>query len=151
MGEQLIRGADGLMHVQPALPAHAMRSFQIVQPLATHWRDATCEEAGCEHHLHGWRTIVAADSPQAAYIRQDRTRRHAETREAAGVACFTFEPGQRCFGVHKVPTGRPQRYFDRGGDWRGNPRGDVAELNAADWLDSFASHQDKIATAMERG
>lgn len=150
-----VTGPDGLQRCEPALPVTAMKSYQILAPRATHYRPATCAEYECPDYLHGWRTIVPADSPAAEYIRHDRTRRHTEQRQPGGLAEFTFEPGQRGFAGpahdHVLPVGRPERFIERGGDWRGNPRGDVREHTADTWVDSFANHQDRLHTALERG
>ena len=141
--------------VPPALPVTSMKTYAISSPLSTHWRPATCAEVECPEFVHGWRTIVPSDSAAADYIRHDRTRRHAETHPDAGLACFTFEPGQHGFSPqhdHQVRTGRPEKYLVRGGDWRGNPAGDRRVLGrAADWVDDFANHQDRLQTAIERG
>ena len=143
-----VMGPDGLMHVQPNLPVHAVKTYAVASPQ----RPATCEQVGCGAHLNGWRTIVPADGPAAAYIRQDRSRRHTETRTGAGLAEFTFEPGQRCFAVHTLPAEGAEKFVERGGDWRGNPRGELrVHTRAGDWQDSFANHQDRLRTAIERG
>ena len=150
-----VTGPDGAQRISPAIPAHAMKTYQVVMPLATHYRPATCAEYECEAYLYGWQTIVPADSPAAEYIRHDRTRRHVEERQPGGLACFTFGPGQQGFAGtehdHKLPNGRPERFIERGGDWRGNPRREQRELRPDDWVDSFANHQDKLNTAHERG
>jgi len=144
-----------MFRIDPALPAAAYQTFEISAPLATHWRPATCAEVECDHYVHGWQTIVPSDSPAAEYIRHDKTRSHREERRDGGLACFTFGPGQRGFAPghdHKLPVGRPERFTERGGDWRGNPRGDVrVHATPDDWVDSFANHQDKLKTRLERG
>ncbi len=133
-----------------------MQSYRISAPLRTHWRPASCAEYECDAYLHGWRTVVPADSPAAEYIRHDTTRRHAETREPGGLACFTFEPGQRGFAGpahdHRVPTGRPERLTVRDGDWRGNPTGRIREhTRPEDFVDDFANHQQRLATRLAQG
>ena len=150
-----ITGPDGLQRIKPGLPAHAVKTFQIRAPLRTHFRPATCAEVQCPAYLNGWRTIVPADSAAAEYIRHDRSRSHAEERRDGGLACFTFGPGQQAFASpeheHRVPNDREPLYSERGGDWRGNPRREGRELAAADWVDSFANHQIKLAERLERG
>jgi hypothetical protein len=45
-----------------------------------------------------------------------------------------------------VPLERPELYVVRGGDWRGNPRGEVRRHSGPDsWVNDFAEHQDRIA------
>lgn len=137
----------------PAMPSQAYNTYAINAPKRTHRRPATCEEAECAAYLHGWETIVPSDSPQADYIRKDRTRRHIETADwDPGMASFTFKSGQRCFAYtqHTVPNGRPPAYRVLHGDWRG------AVLlrkhtSAESWVDDFATHQDRLATTLQRG
>jgi hypothetical protein len=141
--------------LDPKLPAAAFTSYRVLAPLATHWRPATCAEVSCEHFLHGWRTIVPADSPQAEYIRHDRERSHTEARQPGGLAEFTFGPGQRCFAssTHRIRVERDERFFRLGGDHRGNPLGTrpYEHTRAEHWQEDFAEHQDGLATAFERG
>jgi len=145
-----------LNRIKPALPPQAMKTYQVVAPRPTHFRPATCEEVRCDAYLSGWQTIVPADSPQADYIRHDRTRSHTEEREPGGLAKFVFGPGQQGFPPahdHAVRVDRPEVYLVRDGDWRGNPRGTEPRrhVRADDWVDDFANHQDRLATRLERG
>lgn len=142
-----------MFRLEPALPVQAMKTFQVTRPWATHWRPATCQEAGCAHYEQGWQTIVPADSPAAEYIRRGSGRKFAEQQTAEGLAAFTFEAGQPCFASdrHRIPVERPEIFTERGGDFRGNPRGEHRVHTADTWVDAFASHQDKLKTAFERG
>lgn len=153
MAGELIRGADGFMRAAPLLDAHNMKTYQMAQPLATHWRPATCAEVDCPNWLNGWRVRVDGLSPQLLHAATSSGRRYARLDVAEGEAWLVFEAGQPCFAAttHRVLVGRPQRFFERGGDWRGNPRGERRELSAENWVDSFANHQDRIATRIERG
>lgn len=137
----------------PALPAHAMKTYQMAQPVSTHWRPATCAEIECPNYLHGWRVRVEGLDPQLLHAATHSGRKHVVQDVADGETWLVFEPGQACFAAstHRTLIGRPQRYFERGGDFRGNPRNERRELNQADWLDSFANHQDHLKTAIERG
>lgn len=147
---------NGLFRIEPQMPPEAYKTYTVAMPLATHWRPATCAEVGCKAYLYGWRTIVDERTElgqrQAHYIRHDRSRRHSEERQPDGVTAFTFGAGQTCFREHKTRLGRPQRYIVRGGDWRGNPRGEIREhVRGDDFVEDFAEHQDKLATRLERG
>lgn len=147
-----VMGPDGAMHVQPHLPVHAMKSYVIVSPP----RPATCEEAGCAAWAHGWVTAVDEATElgqrQAAYIRGDRSRGHTERRRDDGATEFTFTAGQRCYARHTLPWEGRERFAERGGDWRGNPRGEVRQFTRADdWVESFAEHQNRLAEALKRG
>ena len=139
-----------LFRPDPVGPVHAYKSYEIVSPLSTHYRDGTCDEAGCLAQRHGWRTVVDESTElgqrQAHYIRTQSGRRFTEERTAAGLTDFTFEPGQRCFASHKVPLERPELYVVRAGDHRGNPTGEVRKHSGPDsWVDDFATHQERIA------
>ena len=153
----IIRLGD-VNYIEPLLPEHRMQTFAIRAPLATHWRPATCEEAGCDAFQHGWASYIDESTDlgqrQAHYIRKESGRKFTETRNEAGITEFTFEAGQRCFksSEHRVRNYRDERYLVRGGDFRGNPTGMRREhKNAETWVDDFATHQDKIAEAVKRG
>jgi hypothetical protein len=157
MSGGLIR-AGGASHFEPALPAAKMQTYAISAPLATHWRPATCEEADCGAYLHGWQSFIDESTElgqrQAHYIRRESRRRFTEERNEAGITEFTFEAGQRCFksDQHRVRNYRDERYLVRGGDFRGNPTGmRRVHKNAAEWQEDFQGHQDRLATALERG
>ena len=148
-----------VFRVPPAMPASAYKTFQVSSPVSTHFRPASCEEAGCLAHAHGWATMCDESSDQgqrqAYYIRKQSGRLFVEARTELGITRFTFEAGQRCFASddHRVPLERPELYIVREGDWRGNPRGIEPRFHArpADWVDEFANHQDRLATAIEQG
>jgi hypothetical protein len=148
------------------LPPQAYTTYQIVIPLATHWGPATCEDVDCPHYLLGWQSIIDESTEmgqrQAYYIRKESGRRFREEPggfavapvPSAGMTVFTFEPGQPCFRAseHKAQNGRPERYIQRGGDYRGNPDGRVIEHSGpAPWVDSFGENQERLAAAQERG
>ena len=142
--------------IPPAAPAAAYKTYAIRAPLATHFNVVTCADAACEHHELGWDSIIDESTDlgkrQAHYIRKESGRKFTEERQPDGLTRFSFEPGQKCFQQHKARNARPERYIERGGDWRGNPRGDRYEHTRADtWTESFAEHQDRLRTAAERG
>jgi hypothetical protein len=142
-----VTGPGGAQYILPGMPAHAYTTFQAVSPR----RPATCAEVACARYLHGWVTVVP-EGPQADLARSLRGRyQFTETRQPEGLVEFTFPAGQECWAVHSLPWDGRERFFERGGDWRGNPRGDVREYQSGDWVDKFANHQDKLATALERG
>jgi hypothetical protein len=145
-----------MFRLDPVAPAAAYQTFQVAAPLSTHWRPGTCAEAGCTAHLHGWQTSVDETTDlgqrQAHYIRHDTTRRHTERRADTGLTVFAFEPGQTCFGgQHRIRLDREERFLIRGGDWRGNPRGDRRETTAAGWVDDFGEHQETLADQFGKG
>lgn len=142
----------------PALPAAAMKTYQIASPLSTHWHPVTCEEARCDGFTHGWMSYIDESTElgqrQAWFIRRESGRHFTEERNEFGITEFTFEAGQECFasGDHRARNERPERYLVRGGDFRGNPTGMRREHSGPDpWLDDFATHQDRLATLLEHG
>jgi hypothetical protein len=140
--------------IVPNLPAEAFKTYQIVAPISTHFRKATCEEAQCRGYTLGWKTKLLPDSGQARYIRSSSGRRFTEERNADGTVTFTFPPGQMCFRAseHLVSLEREPLYVVKGGDFRGNPHGvPSVRRNARDWVDDFATHQRAIADRVERG
>jgi hypothetical protein len=139
--------------LEPNMPVGAYRTFQIASPIETHWRPATCEESDCEQYANGWRVRVEGLSPEDLHAIRTSGRQFRQVDVAEGETWLVFEPGQRCFkaATHKVPLGRPELYVVRDGDWRGNPtRQSFQHSSAESWVDQFATHQDKLAEAIER-
>lgn len=146
----------GLFRIEPLMPVQAYKTYGMSMPLRTHWRPASCEEADCEAYRNGWQTIVPAASDHAELIRSADFRRRYRYTEQPGegpLAVFTFPPGQQCFksSEHRVPVGRPAIWTVRGGDWRGATTEPRVHKRAEDWVEDFAGHQDRLATAIERG
>lgn len=145
------------MRIVPQAPAGVYQTFQIAAPVATHWRDATCEQVDCPAYLNGWRTVIDERTDlgqaQAGYIRHDRSRKCAEQHMPDGLTAFTFERGQTCFQKHQARVERPELFVVRGGDWRGNPAGVEPRLhkNPDFWVEEFAENQDRMSTLVERG
>ena len=158
MTEQMVPeqwGAEGgvRMRIAPRLPPGAFRSFTILAPVSTHFRPATCEEVRCEQHVHGWATTVETAGPQDHYIRRESGRSFTVEVLPGGLTRFTFEPGQACFrsGDHKVRLEREEIYVARAGDWRGTDGDVIRHSGSADWVDEFATLQDRWTRAVERG
>jgi hypothetical protein len=97
------------------------------------------------------RELILLGVRQAEYIRSGQSgRSFRELRTEDGRTVFRFDSHQRCFAEHRS---RAELYVVRDGDWRGNPRGTAPRqhVRAADWVEDFAGHQDRIKTAHERG
>jgi hypothetical protein len=142
--------------IVPRLGAEHFKTYQIVAPLSTHFRPATCREVECAGYTGGWRTTVLPDSPQANYIRRSSGRRFTEepNPNGDGTVVFTFPAGQQCFRAseHRKSLEREPLYVVKGGDFRGDPRGEQAQrMNAPDWVDNFAEHQQGLADRIEQG
>lgn len=141
---------------EPKGPVSAYKSYEIKAPLATHWSVATCADVDCDAYLLGWESHIneATDlgQRQAHYIRRESGRRFTEERTPAGLTVFKFEAGQKCFAQHNARNARPERFVERGGDHRGNPRREFrAHVRPDDWVESFSEHQDRLRSALERG
>lgn len=144
---------------EPLGSPEGYKTYAISAPLATHWRKASCEEIDCEHWRNGWQSIVdekdARGMAVARYIRKESGRGFHTERLEDGRTCFIFLPGQMCFSAgsdsHRVQI-REENFILRSGDYRGNPDGrSLTFPGARDWVDDFGEHQDRIATAIERG
>ena len=145
-----------LYRPDPVMPAASYKTYAILQPEETHFRPATCEEAKCGATVNGWKTQVDESTElgqrQAHYIRKVSGRLFYEEHNVEGLTDFLFPAGQQCFAQHRVSLERPALFMVRGGDWRGNPRGERRQhASPDDWVDDFAEHQDRLRTAFERG
>lgn len=141
--------------VEPKLPPHAFKTYQILAPAETHWRAVPCSADSCANHEHGWRTYVDERTElgqrQAHYIRRESGRGFTEERNENGVTEFTFLPGQQCFDVHHERIERPEHFLVRAGDWRSSLEVIRRHTSPADWVDDFANHQNAIAEKVNRG
>jgi hypothetical protein len=140
--------------IQPARSAAAYKTFEVRQPVDTHFRKATCADVDCPNYLNGWRVRVEGLTPEALHTAKTCGRKFVELSAAAGETWLMFEAGQPCFRTteHRVLLDRPQIFIARGGDFRGNPRGDRrVHANADDWVDEFANHQQVLADRLKEG
>jgi hypothetical protein len=143
--------------IQPNMPVTAYKTYRILAPVSSHFRPGTCAEADCPHYLGGWQSIIDESTvqgqEQAHYIRKLSGRSFKERRNEIGLTVFSFEAGQKCFGgQHQVRLDRPELYVVQDGDWRGNPTGRVRRhADAADWVDDFGEHQQRLADLREEG
>lgn len=141
----------------PQMPVGAMKTYQILAPRPTHWRPTSCANVDCPNHLHGWITKVDESTDlgkqQAWYIRNQSGRKFTEDRNTEpGITLFTFEAGQTCFRRHQERLDVPELFIVRGGDWRGNPTGDLRRHESADdWVEDFGENQLRLADQIEKG
>lgn len=121
---------------EPKMPVHLMKTFRVINPIHTHFRQATCQEVACEKYLHGWRVLILDEADPVWVMRMEYfqnkltprcDRRYREYRDEHGTRVFEFEAGQEFFASdthqHRVAIDRPPLYVVQGGDWRGNPTG----------------------------
>jgi hypothetical protein len=141
---------------EPNLAPHEYKTYRLSAPLATHFRDATCQEVDCGAYANGWRTTVDVSTDlgrkQANYIRLLSARAFTVV-ETGTLVEFTFPAGQTCFAQHKVPLERDVTYRVVGGDHRGNPRREsFTHTSPGSWVDDFATHTERISKILaERG
>lgn len=141
----------------PALPSKAMKTFQVVAPVSTHTRIATCEEVECAQYARGWRMKIDLETrlgqDQAHYIKYTSGRSYKVVGRADGLVELEFKAGQPCFQEHRVRTDRPEVYRVKGGDYRGNPLRTPTRVHTKPelWLEEFQENQDRLKTQIERG
>ena len=138
----------------PLLRPQDKKTYSILSPKATHWRKASCEEVECEGLQHGWMMLIdertELGQKQAYYIRKLSGRKFTE-ETCEGLTSFTFEAGQTCFTEHEVPLDRPELYVVRRGDLEHDLGEKKVHANGENWADDFATHQQQIADAIEKG
>lgn len=137
----------------PILPVQNMQTYEIVSPVQTHTRVATCQEVDCPNRANGWATVVDVSTDlgtrQANWIRL-QSGRFYNSEQVADIVKFIFAAGQNCFAEHRILLDRPELYIKRGGDWRARTS-DPINMRVEDWLDDFAETQDTIADRQRKG
>lgn len=139
----------------PKGPQAAYQTFRARQPLQTHFRRATCAEVDCARFVNGFRIPTVPGTPlgdRQAYLIRESGARHVTVRQPGGVVDYVFPPGTMCFERHFRSLFREPLTAITRGDHR-TPRAARAPrvMAAAEWLDRFRAHQDKIATEVQRG
>ena len=141
--------------IEPALPVQAMKTYGLRAPLATHFREATCEEVGCEPYRRGWVTWLdsIAQSDLIQTVRNSGRKPSAVLHEDGRIG-FVFEAGTRCFKahLHRLPLDREPLYVVRAGDWRGNPTGEQrVHVRGTDWVEDMQESLEQTRRRQERG
>lgn len=152
---KLPNGSMG-MRVAPRMTPQAYRSFEVHSPLSTHYRSATCAEVECQHYLSGWLSRIDMSTPlgvQQARAIKASGRTFTEESVTGTVVVLRFAAGQACFQApHKVPTGRPELYVVRDGDWRGNPTGRSRKhKQPVLFVEEFEENLSRIRDRIEQG
>jgi hypothetical protein len=143
---------EPLRPIMPIGPASAYQTYSIRAGNDT-TVVAACKDVGCQAWAHGWESTFdeATDlgRAQAAYVRTKSGRTFTERRTGAGLTVFRFEPFQRCFAEHRT---RPDSFWVRDGDFRGNPTGWARRhTGAADWIEDFQEHEGLLADERQKG
>jgi hypothetical protein len=150
-------GRTQVSRILPAMPVQDYKTYGMSMPIKTHWRPATCEEVDCQAYRSGWVTTVdlSTDLGKKQYelITHDRERRYSMQRVSVTLVKFTYGPGFPCFArsEHRVPLERPARFIVAHGDWRGYLERPRVHQRAEDWVEDFSTHQDRLATAIQKG
>jgi hypothetical protein len=140
----------------PRLGTHQVQTYQVLSPVSTHFRPATCEEVACIHYQTGWRNVVDERTQlgqrQAYFVRKESRRSFTEERGEDGLTTFTFASGQPCFTRHQIKLDRQELYLVRGGDKRGNPTGFHRQHTRPEhWVEDMQENQDRLRSAIEKG
>lgn len=140
------------MLIEPNGPSRLYDTYGVIAPKATHTRPATCEEIECGAHIHGWQTKIDVGTEigqkRARYI-IDHSGRRWTAEQNGGLVTFTFPPGQKCFGEHRVAIGREPFFTIKRGDYRTYARPRVVE--GSEWIDRFANNQINLKQSHDRG
>jgi hypothetical protein len=140
--------------IQPQGQVQDYKTYQIVSPLSTHWRPATCAEVDCMNYLKGWRLRVEGLPPEMVHTAKTCGRKFTELHVSATENWLVFEAGQPCFRAqqHHKLLDKQEIYVVRDGDFRGNPTGAVRKHTSPEfWREDFAEHQEKLARQIQQG
>jgi hypothetical protein len=153
-----IIGPNGECRFPPKLPAASMKTYELRQPLATHFVEVSCAQANCARRengfIIGFDLTVPAKVAAANELAAIANRRGMKwSYEVVGSTVqFTFAKGQDCFETHRRALEREPLYIVRNGDFRGNPRKErKVHTSGENFVDDFANHQDRLATRLEQG
>lgn len=138
--------------IQPQMAVQAYKTYALSQPQRSHFRPATCQEAGCLNYHNGWKLRVEGQPERMIHVAKNSGRKWVEQAVSDTEHYLVFEAGQPCFAArsHVVPREIEPIYSIRGGDWRGTTAL-RRTMSAAGWLDDFGEHQQRIADQIERG
>lgn len=136
----------------PKMRAQDYKTYSLQTPTATHTRVGTCAEMDCPAWRNGWSLRIEHMDAQMRHVAMHSGRHYQEVSIVEGETYMVFAPGQMCFEVHRVPLQREPFYFVGRGDHRMfDVRRARQHANGDDFVDDFASHQDALATELERG
>lgn len=124
------------------------KTYQIMSPLRTHHRKATCAEVNCPDYLSGWRVRIEGLPADMLHTAKTCGRKFTELHVTENENWLVFEAGQPCFraGQHYKLLDKQEIFIVRDGDWRGNPTGNVRRHTRPEhWVEDMTEHQDKLA------
>lgn len=130
------------------------KTYQILSPLSTHWRPATCAEVDCPEYVNGWRVRTEGLPPDMVHAARTSGRRFTELDVSPTEHWLVFEAGQPCFRaqLHRQLLDKQEIFVTRDGDFRGNPTGQVRKHTRAEfWVEDMAENLDRVRAFQERG
>lgn len=140
--------------IPPQGRANDYKTYQIVSPLSTHWRPATCAEVECAEYAKGWKLRVEGLPADMLHAAKTSGRKFSELDVTESEHWLVFEAGQPCFRarMHRKLLDKQEIFIARDGDFRGNPTGNVRRHTSPGfWLEDFQENQDRIAQQIQRG
>ncbi len=148
--------ARALFRLPPKNPVHVMTTYSIINPAGTHSRQATCAESDCRNYRFGWKVRLDPLTPDLRAQIKRSGKKFTKSEISATETWLVFDAGQECFdgdaGRHRIPIDRPPLFVVRGGDWRGNPRGERrVHKDMAGWIEDMSTNHDKLMTRLARG
>jgi hypothetical protein len=140
--------------IPPQGRVHDYKTYQIVSPLSTHWRPATCAEVECPEYTKGWKLRVEGLPPEMLHAAKTSGRKFSELDVTEAEHWLVFEAGQPCFRarMHRKLLDKQEIFIARDGDFRGNPTGNVRRHTRAEhWLEDMNENQDRLERILRRG
>lgn len=133
------------MMMKTYLDPRKVKSYRMVRPKDTHFKEATCNDVDCPHYNFGWFTTVPIGSPQEHYIRNQSGRQFTASSEDGLNVTFVFPAGQKCFQQHRVPLERPAISLIM------NTQGQYNKVEFPRFVDDFNEQSYKINKARKEG
>lgn len=130
------------------------KTYQIVSPISTHWRPATCADVDCPEYTRGWKIRIEGLPPEMVHAAKTSGRKYTELDVNESEHWLVFEAGQPCFRaqLHRKILDKQEIFIVRDGDFRGNPTGNVRRHTRPEhWTEDFAEHQDQLARQIQQG
>lgn len=162
---QVPYGNGTVTRLCPDLPPENFRTYEMRLPPATHLIPASCDDTDCEAWRGGFALTVDTSTElgrqQHDYLSGDKTRSFHVQKVSEHLVKFVYKPGSECFSVvevggvrarHSIPSGRPPVFIARGGDFRGNPRGDRRTHTRAEfWIEDMEENLGTVRDIQQRG
>jgi hypothetical protein len=130
------------------------KTYQILAPVSTHRRRATCAEIDCPNYLKGWKLRVEGLPPEMLHAAKTSGRKFTELDITEDEHWLIFEAGQPCFKAseHTAPLDKQEIFIARDGDFRGNPTGNVRRHTRPEfWLEDMQENLGRLHALHERG